>query len=133
VFASPQRDSAVTDCGVLFQSYSRSLVQNGLISQDTAHLIFSNLDKLLDFQRRFQISLETEAEKGSGVNWRMGDWGRAFVKHVRPNCGYLEFLDATDLERSLASSLSCRSESLRCMSRSARTTFKLWSSRPRRR
>jgi hypothetical protein len=38
---------------------------------------------LLDFQRKFQISLETEAEKADALGWRMGDWGKPFIKHVR--------------------------------------------------
>lgn len=75
----------------LSQGYQTAVVQNGLISQDTAHLIFSNLHKLLDFQRRFQISMETEAEKGSGANWRMGDWGKAFLKHVRVLPSFLPY------------------------------------------
>ncbi|CED83125.1 Invasion-inducing protein TIAM1/CDC24 and related RhoGEF GTPases [Phaffia rhodozyma] len=103
----------VQELEVLHQ-YSESLLANDMISLDTAHHIFSNLHVLLDFQRKFQISLETEAEKADGSNWRMGDWGKPFIKHERefecygPFCA--NYTEALEMVQTHMPQLSSRSD-----------------------
>lgn len=68
---------------VFSQEFSKKLIELNVVSVNVAHNIFSNLHLLLDFQRKFQTSLEIEADKMEESNWRMGDWGKPFIKHVR--------------------------------------------------
>ncbi|KAJ7188306.1 hypothetical protein C8R46DRAFT_1054318 [Mycena filopes] len=46
----------------IMQKYATALSQSNLIDQDTIHLLFPNLNKLLNFQRKFLIRLEGTAE-----------------------------------------------------------------------
>ncbi|KAG0174549.1 hypothetical protein DFQ28_005884 [Apophysomyces sp. BC1034] len=52
----------VQDLEVL-QNYMRELQQQKILSPDTVHYLFGNLNSLVDFQRRFLIQLEEIAEK----------------------------------------------------------------------
>ncbi|KLO18354.1 hypothetical protein SCHPADRAFT_899755 [Schizopora paradoxa] len=61
------------------QRYANTLSSTSAISQDTIHLLFPNLNKLLDFQRRFLIKLETCAE----LPWKEQRWGVHFVENER--------------------------------------------------
>ncbi|GAA97155.1 uncharacterized protein L969DRAFT_91996 [Mixia osmundae IAM 14324] len=45
------------------QNYQRQLQQSDVISQDTIHAIFLNLNTLVDFQRRFLIGVEAHASQ----------------------------------------------------------------------
>ncbi|KAI9008895.1 hypothetical protein CLU79DRAFT_711363 [Phycomyces nitens] len=47
----------------LLQNYMRELQTQKIISADTVHYLFGNLNALVDFQRRFLIQLEDIAEK----------------------------------------------------------------------
>lgn len=47
----------------ILQAYASALSQYDLVSQDTLHHIFGNLDQLVDAQRRFLICLEQNAQK----------------------------------------------------------------------
>ncbi|CAG8519631.1 5966_t:CDS:2, partial [Scutellospora calospora] len=47
----------VQDMEVL-QNYARELQNNDVVSADTIHLLFANLNQLVDFQRRFLIGVE---------------------------------------------------------------------------
>ena len=51
--ASPETSS--------IQAYKNQLRDSNIISQDTSHSIFLNLDGLVDFQRRFLIGVEAHA------------------------------------------------------------------------
>jgi cell division control protein 24 len=44
------------------QTYMRELQQQRILSQDTVHYLFGNLNALVDFQRRFLIQMEKTAE-----------------------------------------------------------------------
>ncbi|CAO3593038.1 unnamed protein product [Absidia cylindrospora] len=44
------------------QTYMRELQQQRILSQDTVHYLFGNLNALVDFQRRFLIEMEKTAE-----------------------------------------------------------------------
>lgn len=46
----------------IMQKYSNALSQANLMDQDTIHLLFPNLNKLLNFQRKFLIRFESTAE-----------------------------------------------------------------------
>ncbi|OAD74603.1 hypothetical protein PHYBLDRAFT_111803 [Phycomyces blakesleeanus NRRL 1555(-)] len=48
---------------VFIQSYMRELQIQKILSPDTVHYLFANLNALVDFQRRFLIQLEDIAEK----------------------------------------------------------------------
>lgn len=48
------------------------------MSQDTIHLLFPGLNKLLNFQRKFLIRLESIAE----VAWKDQRWGLHFIENV---------------------------------------------------
>ena len=67
---------AVLTEAALHQRYSTSLSQSNTIDQDTIHLLFPNLNKLLNFQRRFLIKLEATAEQA----WRDQRWGVHFTE-----------------------------------------------------
>ncbi|KAK7692641.1 hypothetical protein QCA50_004274 [Cerrena zonata] len=58
------------------QSYSNTLAQSNTIDLDTIHLLFPNLNKLLNFQRRFLIKLESINE----LPWQERRWGSAFTE-----------------------------------------------------
>ncbi|KAF9647329.1 hypothetical protein BDM02DRAFT_3261751 [Thelephora ganbajun] len=60
----------------VMQRYSTSLSQSNTIDQDTIHLLFPNLNKLLNFQRRFLIKLEATAEQ----TWKDQRWGLHFTE-----------------------------------------------------
>ncbi|ORX42930.1 hypothetical protein DM01DRAFT_1212359 [Hesseltinella vesiculosa] len=45
------------------QNYMRDLQQQNILTQDTVHYLFGNLNALVDFQRRFLIQLEDLSEK----------------------------------------------------------------------
>jgi hypothetical protein len=62
------------------QKYSNALSQSNTISQDTIHLLFPGLNKLLNFQRKFLIRLEGTAE----VAWKDQRWGLHFIENVSP-------------------------------------------------
>lgn len=55
------------------------LARSNGIDQDTIHLLFPNLNKLLNFQRKFLIRLESTAEQ----NWQDQRWGLHFIENVR--------------------------------------------------
>ena len=48
------------------------------MDQDTIHLLFPNLNKLLNFQRKFLIRLESTAE----LPWPEQRWGQHFLESV---------------------------------------------------
>jgi hypothetical protein len=54
------------------------------MNQDTIHYLFPNLNKLLNFQRKFLIRLESTAE----LPWTEQRWGLIFVESVSP-CAFL--------------------------------------------
>ncbi|KAF7315408.1 hypothetical protein MIND_00055500 [Mycena indigotica] len=60
----------------VMQKYAAALSQSNLIDQDTIHLLFPNLNKLLNFQRKFLIKLEGIAE----LSWPDQRWGQPFVQ-----------------------------------------------------
>jgi cell division control protein 24 len=59
----------------VMQKYSNALYQNNIIDQDTIHLLFPNLNNLLNFQRKFLIRLESTAE----LPWAEQRWGQGFI------------------------------------------------------
>lgn len=48
------------------------------LDRDTLHLLFPGLNKLLNFQRRFLIKVESIAE----VPWNEQHWGLLFTEYV---------------------------------------------------
>ncbi|KAJ7497264.1 hypothetical protein FB451DRAFT_1120611 [Mycena latifolia] len=60
----------------IMQKYATALSQSNLIDQDTIHLLFPNLNKLLNFQRKFLIRLEGTAE----LSWQDQRWGLHFLQ-----------------------------------------------------
>ncbi|KAJ7072355.1 hypothetical protein C8F01DRAFT_242548 [Mycena amicta] len=60
----------------VMQKYAAALSQSNLIDQDTIHLLFPNLNKLLNFQRKFLIKLEGTVE----LPWPEQRWGQAFLQ-----------------------------------------------------
>ncbi|KAJ7262209.1 hypothetical protein B0H12DRAFT_1013069 [Mycena haematopus] len=60
----------------IMQKYATALAQSNLIDQDTIHLLFPNLNKLLNFQRKFLIRLEGTAE----LPWQDQRWGQHFLQ-----------------------------------------------------
>ncbi|KAJ7462255.1 hypothetical protein B0H11DRAFT_2054796 [Mycena galericulata] len=60
----------------IMQKYATALSQSNLIDQDTIHLLFPNLNKLLNFQRKFLIRLEGIAE----LAWQDQRWGQHFLQ-----------------------------------------------------
>ncbi len=70
----------------ILQAYSQTLIQNSIVAPDTVHQMFSNISKLVDFQRRFLTQLETEYEPvtESGPDaWNEGRWGFPFLHFER--------------------------------------------------
>ncbi|KAG6840690.1 hypothetical protein C0991_005049 [Blastosporella zonata] len=68
-----------------------------IIDQDTIHLLFPNLNKLLNFQRKFLIRFESTAE----LPWQSQRWGQLFLESedefvvYEPYCA--NYTSATDL------------------------------------
>jgi len=62
----------------LLQKYAAALAQANLMDQDTIHLLFPGLNKLVNFQRKFLIRLESIAE----LSWTEQRWGLPFVENV---------------------------------------------------
>lgn len=62
------------------QKYATALSQSNTIDQDTIHLLFPGLNKLLNFQRKFLIRLESTAE----LPWKDQRWGLHFLENVSP-------------------------------------------------
>lgn len=60
------------------QRYAQELSQSNTLDRDTIHLLFPNLNKLLNFQRRFLIRLEGTAD----MPWREQRWGILFTDNV---------------------------------------------------
>lgn len=60
------------------QKYATALSQSNTIDQDTIHLLFPGLNKLLNFQRKFLIRLESTAE----LPWKDQRWGLHFLENV---------------------------------------------------
>jgi hypothetical protein len=60
------------------QKYAQELSQSNTLDRDTIHLLFPNLNKLLNFQRRFLIRLEGTAD----MPWRDQRWGLLFTDNV---------------------------------------------------
>lgn len=60
----------------VMQKYSTALSQSNTIDQDTIHLLFPNLNKLLNFQRKFLIRLEGTGEQ----QWKDQRWGLHFTE-----------------------------------------------------
>ncbi|TFK44203.1 hypothetical protein BDQ12DRAFT_660997 [Crucibulum laeve] len=81
----------------IMQKYSNALSQGNLIDQDTIHLLFPNLNKLLNFQRKFLIRLESTAE----LPWPEQRWGQHFLESedefvvYEPYCA--NYTNATEL------------------------------------
>ncbi len=63
----------------LYQRYATALAQTNTIDQDTIHLLFPGLNKLLNFQRKFLIKLESIWE----LPWNQRLWGLPFTECVR--------------------------------------------------
>ncbi|KAF7428050.1 hypothetical protein PC9H_007269 [Pleurotus ostreatus] len=59
----------------VMQKYSTALAQGNFMDLDTIYLLFPNLNKLLNFQRKFLIRLEGMAE----LPWPDQRWGQAFL------------------------------------------------------
>lgn len=55
----------------------KALEQHGVLTGDTVHAIFLNINAILDFQRRFLIKIETTNSQPQN----MQRWGSAFVVH----------------------------------------------------
>ncbi|KAJ8076812.1 Guanine nucleotide exchange factor for Cdc42p [Marasmius tenuissimus] len=60
----------------IMQKYATALAQSNIIDQDTIHFLFPNLNKLLNFQRKFLIRLESTAE----LPWQDQRWGQHFLE-----------------------------------------------------
>lgn len=69
----------------LSQKYATALSQSNTIDQDTIHLLFPGLNKLLNFQRKFLIRLESTAE----LPWKDQRWGLHFLENVSPIVAFL--------------------------------------------
>jgi cell division control protein 24 len=61
----------------VMQKYAQELSQSNTLDRDTIHLLFPNLNKLLNFQRRFLIRLEGTAD----MQWREQRWGILFSEN----------------------------------------------------
>ncbi|KAI6046179.1 hypothetical protein EDC04DRAFT_3103851 [Pisolithus marmoratus] len=60
----------------VMQKYANALSHSNTIDQDTIHLLFPGLNKLLNFQRQFLIRLEGTAE----MPWKDQRWGLHFIE-----------------------------------------------------
>ncbi|KAF9244865.1 hypothetical protein BU15DRAFT_41593 [Melanogaster broomeanus] len=61
----------------VMQKYATALSHSNTIDQDTIHLLFPGLNKLLNFQRKFLIRLESTAE----MPWKDQRWGLHFMEN----------------------------------------------------
>ncbi|KAF9268658.1 hypothetical protein L218DRAFT_853032 [Marasmius fiardii PR-910] len=68
----------------IMQKYATALSQSNIIDQDTIHFLFPNLNKLLNFQRKFLIRLEGTAE----LPWHEQRWGQHFLDSEEDFCVY---------------------------------------------
>ncbi|KAJ7045480.1 hypothetical protein C8F04DRAFT_940314 [Mycena alexandri] len=90
----------------IMQKYATALSQSNLIDQDTIHLLFPNLNKLLNFQRKFLIRLEGTAE----LAWQDQRWGQHFLQAeeefsvYEPYCA--NYTNASDLVQANAQTLA---------------------------
>ncbi|KAH7927495.1 hypothetical protein BV22DRAFT_1111043 [Leucogyrophana mollusca] len=81
----------------VMQKYATALSQSNTIDQDTIHLLFPGLNKLLNFQRKFLIRLESTAE----MPWKDQRWGLHFLENeeeftvYEPYCA--NYTNAADL------------------------------------
>ncbi|KAF8893399.1 hypothetical protein BD779DRAFT_1506014 [Infundibulicybe gibba] len=81
----------------IMQKYATALSHSNMIDQDTIHLLFPNLNKLLNFQRKFLIRLESTAE----LPWHDQRWGLHFIESeeefivYEPYCA--NYTNATEL------------------------------------
>ena len=57
------------------------MAQSNTVTQDTLHLLFPNLNQLLNFQRKFLIRVEGTAE----MPWHEQRWGSLFSNNVSPS------------------------------------------------
>ncbi|KAI7823594.1 hypothetical protein BC939DRAFT_160845 [Gamsiella multidivaricata] len=70
------------------QAYMRALQSEGtVVSPETIHLIFGNLNALVDFQRRFLIAIETNAALPSHEQ----NFGQVFLQHEEAFAVYEPF------------------------------------------
>lgn len=70
------------------QAYMRALQTDGtVISPETIHLIFANLNALVDFQRRFLIAVETNAAFAPQDQ----NFGQVFLQHEEAFAVYEPF------------------------------------------
>ena len=74
----------------LLQSFADEIRNSNIFSHDTHHSIFTNLNALVDFQRRVQIGLEEayEVDQSGGI----GLWGRAFANYENDWLIYAPFV-----------------------------------------
>jgi len=70
---------SVANTALVTQRYSAALANTNAMTQDTIHLLFPGLKKLLNFQRKFLIRLEETAE----LPWAEQRWGKHFLDTVR--------------------------------------------------
>ncbi|KAG1777529.1 hypothetical protein EV702DRAFT_1101780 [Suillus placidus] len=81
----------------VMQRYATALSQSNTIDQDTIHYLFPGLNKLLNFQRKFLIRLESTAE----MAWLDQRWGLLFLENeeefavYEPYCA--NYTNAVDL------------------------------------
>ncbi|KAF9479059.1 hypothetical protein BDN70DRAFT_713453 [Pholiota conissans] len=81
----------------IMQKYSNALAHSNIMDQDTIHHLFPNLNKLLNFQRKFLIRLESTAE----MPWQEQRWGQHFLESedefivYEPYCA--NYTNATEL------------------------------------
>ncbi|KAF5326206.1 hypothetical protein D9611_000439 [Ephemerocybe angulata] len=81
----------------IMQKYATQLAQQNIIDQDTIHLLFPNLNNLLNFQRKFLIRFESTLEQP----WSEQRWGQHFIECeeefsvYEPYCS--NFTNATEL------------------------------------
>ncbi|TFK20949.1 hypothetical protein FA15DRAFT_682330 [Coprinopsis marcescibilis] len=81
----------------IMQKYATQLAQQNIIDQDTIHLLFPNLNNLLNFQRKFLIRFESMVE----LPWSDQRWGQHYVDCeeefavYEPYCS--NFTNATEL------------------------------------
>lgn len=60
------------------QEYMRELQDDEVLGKDLIHILFANLNALVDFQRRFLIRVETQNDRP----FEQQDWGTLFVEYV---------------------------------------------------
>lgn len=60
------------------QDYMRALEADEILQKDLIHILFANLNALVDFQRRFLIRVETQND----LPFEQQNWGTLFVEYV---------------------------------------------------